>query len=409
MIPGAPIYLDNNATTPLTEPVAVAMAECDRAVYANPASSHTAGRRARRVLEDAREEIGRLLGANLSGMAADRVIFTSGGTESNNLAILGLAAASLGWHGPQPVQHENPADRPHAIISAIEHPSVAGPAEQLARLGWRVDRLSVSASGVAKVEALEPLLNAQTRFVSVMLGNNETGVVQPVGEIAALCRSRKILIHTDAVQAVGKTPVDFRSLGVDAMTVTPHKFHGPVGIGVLLVRSGVTLEPLHFGGFQQAATRPGTESVTLAVGLREALRIATTELPARIQHLRELRDSLEATIAAGWPGLVVNGRTADNLTAERLPHTSNVAFLGLDRQALLMALDLAGVYCSTGSACASGSNEPSPVLLAMGCEEAVVGSSLRFSFGIQNTAAEVAEAVRRILKVANDLRTRKKA
>jgi cysteine desulfurase len=403
MSSGPAIYLDNNATTPLGELVAAAMAECDRAAYANPASSHAAGRRARRGLEDAREEIGRLLGANLSGMSADRVIFTSGGTESNNLAILGLAAASLGWHGPQPVQHENATDRPHAIISAIEHPSVAGPAEHLVKLGWRVDRLPVSGSGVAKVAAVEPLLTAQTRLVSVMLGNNETGVVQPVAEIAALCRSREILVHTDAVQAVGKTPVDFRGLGVDAMTVAAHKFHGPAGIGVLVVRSGVTVEPLHFGGFQQAATRPGTESVTLAVGLREALRIATGELPARTQHLRELRDSFEAALAVGWPGLVVNGRDA-----ERLPHTSNVAFPGLDRQALLMALDLAGVFCSTGSACASGSNEPSPVLLAMGCEEAVVASALRFSFGIQNTPADVAQAASRILKVANDLRTRKK-
>ncbi len=401
---GSAIYLDNNATTPLADAVAAAMAECERAGYANPASSHAAGRRARRVLEDAREEIGRLLGADFSGMAADRVIFASGGTESNNLAVLGLAAASLGWHGPQPVQHDSDADRPHAVVSAIEHPSVVGPAEHLVKLGWKVDRLPVSSSGVVRLEALEPLFTPETRLVSVMLGNNETGVIQPVAEIAAVCRRRKIVVHTDAVQAVGKIPVDFRALGVDAMTVAAHKFHGPRGIGALVLRAGVAIEPLQFGGFQQAATRPGTESVTLAVGMREALRIAQGDLPQRGRRLRELRDSFEAALAAGWAGMVINGRDA-----ERLPHTSNVAFPGLDRQALLMALDLAGVYCSTGSACASGSNEPSGVLIAMGLDEAVIGSSLRFSFGVQNTAAEVAEAASRILKVANDLRTRKKA
>jgi cysteine desulfurase len=188
------------------------------------------------------------------------------------------------------------------------------------------------------------------------------------------------------------------------MTVAAHKFHGPRGIGALVLRAGVAIEPLQFGGFQQAATRPGTESVTLAVGMREALRLAQADLPERSRRLRELRDSFEADLAAGRAGLIINGRNA-----ERLPHTSNVAFPGLDRQALLMALDLAGVYCSTGSACASGSNEPSGVLIAMRLDEAVIGSSLRFSFGVQNTAAEVAEAASRILKVANDLRTRKKA
>ncbi|MEX2186248.1 MAG: cysteine desulfurase family protein [Pirellulales bacterium] len=410
------IYLDNNATTPLAEAVAAAMAECDRAGYANPASSHAAGRRARRVIEEARDEIGRLLGADSSGVSGDRVVFTSGGTEANNLAVLGLAAAVGGRHGRgrqetgdrRELAGDSAGDlveglQPHAIISAIEHPSVVGPAEMLARLGWRVDRLSVSAAGVVRAEEVERLITADTRLVSVMLGNNETGALQPVAEIAAICRQYGIAVHTDAVQAVGKIAVDFRSLGVDAMTVAAHKFHGPRGIGALVLRSTAQIEPILFGGFQQAATRPGTESVTLAVGMCAALRLWRADAERRERQLRELRDSFEAALRAGWPGLVVNG-----MEAARLPHTSNVSLVGLDRQALLMALDIAGIYCSTGSACASGSNEPSPVLLAMGCDDAVVGSALRFSFGISNTAAEVSEAVSRILKVANDLQSRKK-
>jgi cysteine desulfurase len=336
-------------------------------------------------------------------------VLTSGGTESNNLALIGMAAASVGgwdklWQsGDNGGSAFGSATRPHAIISAIEHPSVVGPAEQLARLGWRVDRLGVSSFGVVRVEEIERLITADTRLVSVMLGNNETGVLQPVAEISAICRRYGISVHTDGVQAVGKIAVDFRSLGVDAMTVAAHKFHGPRGIGALVLRSTARIEPVLFGGFQQAATRPGTESVTLAVGMLSALRLWRDEAERREQHLRELRDSFERTLRAGWPGLVVNGAEA-----ARLPHTSNVSFVGLDRQALLMALDLAGVCCSTGSACASGSSEPSPVLLAMGCDEAVVGSALRFSFAATNTIEEVAAAAHRILNVATSLQTPKK-
>lgn len=400
------IYLDNNSTTPVDAAVIAAMAECDRQGYANPASSHAAGRTARRVLEAAREEVGTLLGANLAGMAADRVIFTSGGTEANNLAILGLAAAALkttsGRQETGERRVETAALPPRAVISAIEHPSVLGPAQQLERLGWRVDRVGVSRAGVAQLDELERLLSPETRIASVMLGNNETGVVEPVAEIAAICRARGIVVHTDAVQAVGKIGVSFRDLDVDAMTVAAHKIHGPRGIGALILRGGVPIEPILFGGFQQAGLRPGTESVTLAVGMAAALRIWHDRAADCERHLRELRDSFEAQLAAAWPGLIVNGGEA-----ERLPQTSNVAFPGVDRQAMLLALDMAGICCSTGSACASGSNEPSPVLRAMGCDEEVVGSALRFSFGRPNTLAEVGDAVARIVKLANELRVRK--
>jgi cysteine desulfurase len=243
------------------------------------------------------------------------------------------------------------------------------------------------------------LFRPNTRLVSVMLASNETGVIQPVAEIAALCRAAGILIHTDATQAVGKVPVDFHALGVDALTLAAHKFHGPVGIGALVVRHGVPLESSLHGGFQQAGLRPGAESVAHAVGMLTALEAWAHEAQPRRERMTTLRDSLERPLLAGDKRAVVIGAAAP-----RLPHTSNIAFVGLDRQALMMALDLAGVACSTGSACASGSSEPSPSLVAMGLPEEQIFSSIRFSLGTTTTAADVDEAARRILNVVNRLR-----
>jgi cysteine desulfurase len=381
------IYLDNNATTPLRVEVAAAIAQCYAAGYANPASAHAAGRRARQVLEDAREGIARILGVDLASRQRDRLIFTSGGTEANNLAIFGLAGGAVA-SGPK-----------HAVISAIEHPSVVAPAEVLATRGWRLDRLGVARDGVVHVDQFPDLLRDDTSFVSLMLGNNETGVLQPVEQAARLCAMRGVPLHTDAVQAAGKVAVDFRGLGAAAMSVSAHKFHGPPGIGALAVRHGVSLAPVLYGGFQQEGLRPGTEPVALIVGFHAALDLWHREQAAVEARLRALREKFESSLLAACPELVVNGATAP-----RLPHTSNVAFPGLDRQALLMALDLAGVACSTGSACASGSSEPSPTLVAMGCEKAIFEGSLRFSFGALTSDEDVDEAVRRILLVYNDLR-----
>ena len=378
----ATIYLDHNATTPMLPEVAAAMGECYRAGYGNPTSSHEAGRKARRVLEAARDSIGGILGTNVSGTGGDRLIFTSGGTEANNLAVRGLAG-----RGPA-----------HAVVSAIEHPSISGLSDQMRQEGWQIDRLGVDGNGVVRVDELEGLLCDDTRLVAVMLGNNETGAIQPVAELAAICQRRGVPLHTDAVQAVGKAPVDFGSLGAASMSIAAHKFHGPVGIGMLVVRGDVEIEPLLYGGFQQGAVRPGTESVALAVGMQRAMECWQAEAEPRETRMRELRDSLEAGLRSQWPGLVVNAEDAP-----RLPHTSNVSFPGLDRQALLMALDLAGVACSTGSACSSGSSEPSPVLIAMGADDAVVGGSLRLSIGAGTTPAEIEEAARRIVDCARRL------
>ena len=339
------------------------MAECSAACYANAASQHAAGRRARRVVEEAREAIATMLVRNLPGQRPDRLVFTSGGTESNNLALLGLA-------GTAPAR---------LIISAIEHPSVVGPAEYLASRGWVVERLGVDGNGVAIVEV--PLVRDFGRasvptLAAVMLGNNETGVLQPVAELAGVCRDAGVLLHTDAVQVVGKLPVNFQRLGAATLAFSAHKFHGPRGIGGLLVRGDVELSPLLYGGFQQGGLRPGTEPVALIAGMHKALEIWQRDVEERVQRMTAMRERFEAALQAKLTGVIING--AD---APRLPHTSNVSFRGLDRRALAMALDLEGVACSTGSACASGSSEPSPVLLAMGLPSDVVAGSLRFQFG----------------------------
>lgn len=388
-----PIYLDHNATTPLLPEVLDAMRACYTVPYLNPSSQHELGRRARGKLEEARERIAELVGANTSGANADQVIFTSGGTEANNLAVFGLAGNEGRFPGQQPRR---------AVISAFEHPSIAAAADELSRRGWQVDRLRPTPAGTIQPADLPALVRPETRLVAVMLAQNETGVVQPVVEVAAHCREHGVPLHTDAVQAVGKIPVDFRRLGVATMSLAAHKFHGPLGIGALVVRHGVDLTPQLFGGFQQGALRPGSEPVALAVGMCRALELWHAEHDTRAARLRELRDRFERQILAAWPTAVVIGGEAP-----RLPQTSSIAFVGLERQALFMALDQAGVACSTGSACASGSSEPSPALVTSGLQPAIVSSALRFSLGATTTAAEVDDAVRRILHCGNHLRSKK--
>jgi len=400
------IYLDHAATTPLLAEAAEAMATAQRAGYMNPASQHGAGRRARRVLEEARERIGILLGADMTSARPDRVIFTSGGTEANNLALLGKWEVGSrkselpenddrAWSGSS----HFPLPTSHFVVSSVEHPSVLGPAERLQRLGVGVVRLPVDRNGRIDPADVAARLTSAVRLVSIMLGNNETGILQPVRETAAVCRAAGVLMHTDAVQAVGKMPVDFRALGVDLMTVAAHKFHGPVGIGALVVRSGVDVAPQLFGGFQQGGLRPGTEAVAPVLGMLAALESWHREAAERTARLTTLRDRFEADLAAALPDLVIHGRHVP-----RLPQTSNVAFIGVDRQTMLLALDQAGICCSTGSACASGSSEPSPTLVAMGCSADELSSSLRFSLGAGTTAAETAEAARRIVRVYHELR-----
>lgn len=390
------IYLDHNSTTPIDPRVALTIADCYAAGYVNPASQHRMGQLARRKLEQLRRRVAEILGANCSGMQTDQVVFTSGGTESNNLALLGL----VGGH-QQLGQNEPGQPLGRVLISAVEHPSVMGAAEQLVRLGFQVETIPVDKDGVCRLDALASLIQSPTTLVSLMLANNETGVLQPVAEAADLCRNRGIMFHTDAVQAVGKIPVSFRELGVDALTFTAHKFSGPRGIGGLIVRHGISLQPILFGGFQQMAIRPGTEDVALAAGMCRALELFEEDPAGRFLKTKELRDRLQNDLLAVFEDLVVIGGQAD-----RMPHTLNISFRGVDRQSFLLAADLAGLAISTGSACASGSSELSPVLLAMGLEKEVVEGSIRISLGVSTTSAEIEETTRRITKIVRDIRAR---
>ncbi len=377
-----PIYLDNNATTCLDPTVLEAMVESWRSIVGNPASQHQPGQQAHAALENTRETIARLLGAGRN----DRLIFTSGGTEANHLALGGLAG-----------------DRPgQVLISAIEHPSLLGAANLLRDRGLDIERIPVLSTGQIDVDCLARLLTSDTRLVSVMLANNETGVLQPLRELISICHARDIPVHTDGVQAIGKIPVSFRELGVDAMSLAPHKFHGPVGIGGLLLRAGRKLRPLFQGGFQQAGLRPGSESVALAVGFRVALERSDSGGAAAGQELARLRDRFESELSRKLD-VVVHGQAV-----ARLPQTSSISFLGgWDRQRLFLALDMAGVACSTGSACASGSSEPSAVLQAMGLPEEQLRGALRFSFGRQNTELDVDEALHRIFRIFKQLQSAK--
>ena len=380
------IYLDHNATTPCREEVVDSVCRAMRDFPANPASQHRPGQLAHGALEDAREQIADILGACLTGPRPDRLIFTSGGTEANNLAILGMAQ-SLAGTAPG-----------HLVISAVEHASVVEPAEALLERGWRLDALGVDSEGVVIAKRLDALLHPDTRLVSVILGNHETGVLQPLAEISTRCLAAGVPLHTDAIQVAGKLPIDFRALGLGAMSVAAHKFQGPLGIGALLLRHDFPIAPMLFGGAQQSGLRPGTESVPLAVGMCRALELWQAEHERHAHHLSALRDRFETGLLRAVPGLVVNG-----VGAPRLPNTSNLAFPGIDGQILLLALDQAGVACSAGAACSSGSTELSPTLRAMNLPREVLVSSLRFSLGATTTQSDLDEAIRRIADVCSRL------
>jgi cysteine desulfurase len=382
------IYLDHNSTTPTRPEVIEAMARCYADGHANPASQHQPGQRARRVLEDARQRVAEILGADLNRHKPDRLVFTSGGTEANNLAIFGIA---------------NRQRCGRIIVSSIEHASVLEAAEHLMEHGWRLDTVPVDGQGVVQAAALQTLLEAApsdrpAQLVSIMLGNHETGVLQPIEQLAAICSAAGVPLHTDAVAAAGKIPINFRGLGVAALSVAAHKFQGPLGIGAIVLHNDVPLAPMLFGGHQQEGMRPGTESVALAVGMMTALELWEKVRDEHCRKLTALRDRFEAGLKAALPGVIVHSEAA-----ARLPQTSNMAFPRLEGQILLLALDMAGVACSVGSACASGSTELSPTLRAMGLPNDIVASSLRFSLGATTTEQEIDEAIARITRVCREL------
>jgi len=377
--PERPIYLDHHATTPLDERVLEAMLPYLREEFGNAAShTHVYGWRAEAAVEDARERLCEMLAAPTPG----EIVFTSGATESNNLAILGLADAQK--------------SRRHLITVQTEHPSVLDPCRALTRRGFESTELEVDSTGLVNVEAVEAAIREDTFLVSVMAANNEIGVLQPIREIASLCRDRAIPFHSDAAQAVGKIALDVDRDGLDLLSVSGHKIYGPKGVGLLRVRKSgrprLRLEPRQYGGGHEAGLRSGTLPVASIVGLARALEICLEEREEEAQRLAKLRDQLRKELEAELPGRVlVNGDEA-----RRLPGNLNLSFVGVDGERLVA--DLSGVAVSSGSACSSADPGPSPVLLALGREASLAKASLRFGFGRTNTPDDVTEAARCVAK-----------
>lgn len=373
-------YLDWNATTPLAPEVADAAAAALREVYGNPSSLHAAGQRARRALDEARAEVAALIGAD-----PGEIVFTAGGTEADNLALRGAMEAAR-------------EPRRRLVVGAVEHEAVINTAAALERRGWPVSTVPVTADGLVTPEALDERLGDEVALVSVMLANNETGVVQPVRELAARAHARGALFHTDAVQAIAKMPVDVRALGVDLLSLTAHKFGGPKGAGALWIRRGVALSSPVAGGRQERNRRPGTENVPAIVGLGVAARLAR-DGPAA-ESVRARRDRLEAAILS-IPGTTINGAGA-----ERVPNTTNASFDGIDAESLVIALDLEGIAVSAGSACSSGTLEPSHVLRAMGLPASRTRGAVRFSLGPATTDEEIDRVVAVLPRVVRRLGAR---
>lgn len=361
------IYLDNNATTAIDPEVLEEMGRVARLAPGNPGSQHAAGRKARQILEQARETIAAILHAK-----PDEVIFTSGGTESSNLAIRGLTEGRCGT----------------VLLPPGEHPATERVVSKLIEEGWKRRSLSLDQMGRLNPEELANVSLDNVKLVTSILAHNETGVIHNLLPLTERCRAAGIPVHVDAVQAVGKIDVNFQELGATTLAAAAHKFHGPRGIGVLLVREGTRLVPQLHGGFQEQSLRPGTEPVMLAAGMAFALKKWHDDRVARTETMRQLRDRLQEGLLKAYPKAVVNGDAS-----HRLPNTLHMAFPGCDSQALLVALDLAGICCSLGSACASGSTEPSPVLLGMGLSDEIVKSSLRLSVSKDNTPEEINRAI----------------
>jgi cysteine desulfurase len=360
------IYFDYNATAPAAPGVVETMTRVLSDDFGNASSVHAYGQRAKAHVDDARGEVAMLLDAEPSDL-----VFTSGGTESDNFAIRGAAETfeALG--------------RRHLIATRIEHEAVLTTLKALERRGWTVTLLPIGADGIVAVDALEEAITDETAVVSVMHANNEVGTIQPIKALAAVARSHGAVFHTDAVQSVGKIPVSVRALDIDLLSLSAHKFGGPKGVGAMWIRRGVRLTPFMTGGRQERNRRAGTENVPALAGLGVAARVAREKLAAAITSA-PLRDRLERGILATVPGTTLNGDPK-----MRVPNTTNISFDGIEAESLLIALDLEGVAVSTGSACSSGSLEPSHVLRAMGGTHARTRNSLRFSLGPENTAEEV--------------------
>ncbi len=372
------VYLDHNATTPLEPRVVEAMLPFLKEFYGNPSALYRLGRLARDAVEQARAQVAALVGVDPS-----QVIFTSGGTEANNLALQGWIKAHPGRA---------------VAVSSVEHASVQEVVQAQERCNVPVHSIAVDAEGRIQVERLVNLIEREPiGLVSCMLANNETGVLQPVAELAQIAAAKGICFHTDAVQAIGRVAVDFKALGVQMMSLSSHKIYGPKGVGALIVDRSLALQPLFYGGGQEYGLRAGTENVAGIVGFGKAAELAAAELEARAEHVRVLRERLEAGLAE-LPGVVIFGRGA-----QRLPNTVFMGLPGIDGETLVMALDQKKIAVASGSACGSGGGRPSHVLLAMGVEETLAKSAIRISLGKDNTEEDVMRFLSALTEIAHGL------
>jgi cysteine desulfurase len=376
------VYFDYNATTPLAPEVIEATYAASRDLFGNASSVHHYGQQAKAAVDDARSAIAKLINADPS-----EIVFTSGGTEADNFAIRGAAEAL------------EATGRRHLAATAIEHEAVLNTFKALARRGWKTTLVPVDQSGIVSPDRMCEAISKETAVVSVMHANNEIGTIQPIAAIAAIAHEHGAIMHTDAVQSVAKIPVDVRALGVDLLSLSAHKFNGPKGVGVLWIKRGTRMLPILTGGKHERNRRAGTEDVPAIVGLGVAARLAGHKLEAEATRLAALRDQLEQGVLARVPGTVVNG---DRQT--RVPNTTNISFDRVEAESLLIALDLEGIAVSTGSACSSGTLEPSHVLRAMGLSTHRTQNSLRFSLGQFSTEAEVQRVVDVLPRLVEKLR-----
>jgi cysteine desulfurase len=377
------IYLDHNATTPPSAAAVDRMSAVLREEFGNPSSVHHFGQRAKAALDEARSQVAALLIADPS-----EIVFTGSGTEGDNIAIRGVAEAL------------EVTGRKHIIASSIEHEAVLNTLKALARRGWRTTLLPVDASGIVSPDELHKALADDTVLVSIMHANNEIGTIQPITELAKLARARRAIFHTDAVQTAGKIPIDVKALGVDLLSISAHKFYGPKGVGALWIRRGVRLNPALTGGKQERGRRSGTENVAGIVGMGVAAREALAKMTAEQTRLAALRDALESLILSRVPGTTRNG-----VAEPRVANTTNISFDRVEAESLLIALDLEGIAVSTGSACSSGTLEPSHVLKAMGLPAHRTQNSIRFSLGAANSDADIERVVAVLPGIVEKLRS----
>lgn len=377
-----PIYLDHNATTPVDPEVVEAMLPYLRGQFGNASSVHNFGRDAKVALENAREQI-----ASVINCEPSELFFTSGGTESDNIAVLGTA-------------YRLRDKKKHVIVGAAEHHAVLEPAEYLAhKEGFKLDLLPVDREGFSSPEALAKLLTDQTAIVSVMHANNETGTIQDITALARAAHDKDVLFHTDAVQSTGKISVDVKKMDVDMASITAHKIYGPKGIGALYVKAGIKVLPLFYGGAHEKRRRPGTENVAGAVGFAKALEIAVKRLVPDFNKMTELADYFIDKVTASMPDVFLNGPRKN-----RVPQTMNMSFKGVEGESIVLALDLKGIACSSGSACTSGTTEPSHVLKAMGVDNVAAQGAIRFSIGRSTTKDQLDFVIATLPEVVGKLR-----